>query len=268
MYKLKKYNDYILYEEIEEVGETEIDDLISNLNKIIINKQEETKKLIDEYFKEYTKDGEEISIDNEYYTYGRYTASDYIETKKPKEMVFVIKLKELTERGYSFDVIKSLTDTELTNIDNKDIEIVSKKDKGPIALEKGFISGKYIVSSEDKIDLLKPKVEEPKDKIDTKVKDDVVKEKPKVEDDIEVKDEETLKKQVNKLKSQIEKITDEAKLSSYLKKSIETKKKIDNQISKLDKLPQNNMIRKAKKVLEIDSSLMGELKSLITKKLS
>lgn len=285
MYKLKKYNTYILYEEVEteQVGQTDqttqpvqtdsdIDNLMKKLIDLTNEIQKETNEIITNYFKKNTKDGVDIKPGEEYFTYGEYNVTGYTKDGKDKKMVFVVKLGELTENGYPFSVVKSLSDPELQNINNNEIQILDDKGNASKMEDKGFIDGRYLVSSQDKINLIQPKKEETDGKkvVDTKEKPSVGKpsvEKPSVEE-LQISDEETLKSQVDKLKEVIEKLNDETKLSSYLKKTIETKRRIDSQISKLEKLPQNKTVKKSKRILEIDSSLMGELKSLITKKLT
>lgn len=276
MYKLKKYRKYILFEDVDDNvkeidtketsvddndSDTEFEDLLNIVNEVVT-------KPIKIYYNEYTLDGQKIEIGKEYYTYGNYTISDY---QKNKNMIFLVKLYEKLDKGYSFKIIKSINDNDLKDIDTKDVEIMGSNDKSS-KFDKGQINGRYIVFNKEEINKLKPK-NDTEQIISTKENDKEVKPENKKElnistDDIKIKDEETLKSQIEQLKNTINSIDDKIKLTTYLKKCIETQRKIENQISKLEKLPKNKMVLRSIKVLEIDLSLMDDLKTLITKKIS
>lgn len=276
MYKLKKYQKYILFEDVDDsvkemdTKETSVEDNDSDMEfeKLLNIVNDVVTKPIKIYYNEYTLDGQKIDMENEYYSYGKYTLTDY---KNQKNHIFLIKLDEKLDNGYSFKIIKSIDDDNLKDIDTKDVEIMSSDEK-PSKFDKGQINGRYIVFNKEEINKLKPK-NDTEQIVSTKENDKEVKPENKKElnintDDIKIKDEETLKSQIEQLKNTINSIDDKIKLTTYLKKCIETQRKIENQISKLEKLPKNKMVLRSIKVLEIDLSLMDDLKTLITKKIS
>lgn len=267
MYKLKKYNQYIIKEDVDtptaDVVDSEIDDLMNKLLEMTNKIKEETTKTIDEYFRKNTKDGVEITVGEQYYTYGEYNVSGYAKDDKSKKMVFIIKIDELVENGYKFSIIESMSDDTLKNIENNQVDILDDKGRPSKIKDKNIIDGRYLVSSQYKIDLIKPSDDEPKDKVvDDKVVDDKV-----VDDKVDVDEGKTIKKEINKLREKIDDIDDTEKLSSILTRVSQLVKNVEEEISKLEKLPKTEKVNKFKKILEVDLKLMKDLQLLITKKI-
>ena len=180
MSKLKKYNEFLFEAdeptvqttsapttttESTEVNTETVDKLFNDLKNVVSKKIEENKKLINGYYNKTTKDGQEINTTDEFYTYGIYNGNQKVDNKK---MTFVIKFNELNESGLTYNIIGSVDNTELKNIEAKEVEIVKKSTDGSTKLNPGFINGKYVVKNKDKVNILKPKEEQkPQEKNDT-----------------------------------------------------------------------------------------------------
>lgn len=171
MSKLKKYNEFLFEAEEPSVQTTEvntdtIDKLFIDLKNVVSKKIEENKKLISGYYNKMTKDGHEINTTDQFYTYGRYEGQSDKDIKN-RTMTFVIKFNEPTESGLTFNVVSSLELPDLKDIKANEIEIVKKSNDGSKKLERGFINGKYVVKNKDKVNILKPKEEQPKSEDNT-----------------------------------------------------------------------------------------------------
>jgi hypothetical protein len=173
MSKLKKYNEFLneadetvaapaqpatASAQTTEINVEIINKLFTDLKSIVAKKIEENKKLITDYYNKTTKDGQEINTTDEFYTYGIYNGNEKVNNKK---MTFKIKFNEPTDSGLTYNVIGSVDVPELKNIEAKEIEIVKKSAAGSVKLNPGFINGKYVVKDKEKINLLKPKEENP-----------------------------------------------------------------------------------------------------------
>lgn len=267
MNKLKKYSQYIIKEDVEtptedfetptEAVDSEIDNLMNKLLEMTKKIQKQTTESINEYFKQKTKDGAEITVGKQYYTYGEYNVTGYAKEGKSKQMIFIIRIDELVDNGYKFNIIKSMSDDTL-KIDNDQVDILDDKGNRSKIEDRNIIDGRYMVSSEKKIHLLKPSDEESKDEI----ADDKV-----VVDEIDVDERKTIKNEIDKLREKVDKIDDNKKLGELFTRVSESIESIEKEIYKLDKLPKSRKVDKFKKILKVDLKLMKDLQSLITKKI-
>ncbi len=265
---LKKYNEFLNEEvDIETVDLTAIDAVFNKMKDAAKKKNEENKKLITEYYLKTTKDGQEINTEDIYYTYGKYIGNNPdASSKKEMNLIFQIKFNELTSSGLSFVVIKC-NELPSIKIEADEILILSKGKKSMININPGYISGKYVVKSLDKIDLLKVNISEENKNKEEKI---VTLKKASV-DEVSVKDSDTILRDVSNLRKYLKAVGQQWNTSEHIEnfKNIYIKSKaginnIDKQITKLDEVKEKTSeIKYQHAVLMKDKELLeGVIKSI------
>jgi hypothetical protein len=180
MNNLKKYTEYIVETQdsnnniiSNNTKSNNIDDLFDKLKNKIENKIDEKNKIIINFYKDFTIDGKKIEINKSYYAYGRYTDIQY---KGNKNMEFEITIKEKTDNGFTYTVNKSLSNSNLTNIDIKSIIFMYKESKLTDKLKEGYINGKYLVKDINNIKLIKPIDDKKDNNVDNKKDNNLINE--------------------------------------------------------------------------------------------
>jgi hypothetical protein len=266
---LKKYNEFLNEEaNPETVDLTAIGAIFNKMKDAAKKKNEENKKLITEYYWKTTKDGQVINTEDIYYTYGKYIGNNPAAiSKKEMNLIFQIKFNEPSSSGLSFIVIKcdELPDIK---IEADEILITSKGKKSMININPGYISGKFVVKSLDKIDLLKVnvpeevKAEEPKEKTDKS---------KRILEEVPVRDSDTISRDAINLRKYLKAVGQQWNTSEHIEnfKNIYIKSKnginnIDKQIAKLDEIKEKTSdIKYQYSVLTKDKELLeGVIKSI------